>query len=88
MATEVSPDRPRIELRAPAKGSNCSIVGLIPQRGEWVAAYAVMRVGKNAGPTIVDVCQITDLPEPQKKKARAWMGAFSRFVEAANPAAA
>jgi hypothetical protein len=85
MATEVSHEPQRLDLRPPARGTNCSIVGLIPNRPEWVAAYAVMRVGKNAGPTIVDVCRISDLPEPQKKKAQAWMGAFARFVDAANP---
>ena len=90
MAPEVSPEtlKPqKLDLRAPPKGSTCTVVGIIPQRGEWLAAYAVMRAGKNeSSPTIVDVCPISDLPEQQQKKARNWMSAFARFVEAASPA--
>jgi hypothetical protein len=78
-------DQQYLALRQPPKAANISVVGLIPQPGEWLAAYSLMRIGKGDGPTIVDVCKISDLVGPQRKRADLWLSAFGRFVEAAAP---
>jgi hypothetical protein len=85
MAPE-SVEQQHLALRAPPRAANVSVVGVIPQRGEWFAAYSVLKLGKHDGPTIVDVCRISDLGGPQRKRAELWMSAFSRFVEASSPA--
>jgi hypothetical protein len=71
----------QLELRTPAKGAVGAIVGLIPQRGEWLVAYSVMKAGKGSAPVIVDVCRISELPALQRKKAETWMAAFGRLAE-------
>jgi hypothetical protein len=91
MASEVSPEgseRRTFDLRAPAKGANINVLGLIPQPGEWLAVYSVMRLGKRDGATIADVCALSDLPGPQRKRADAWMGQFGRLITASMPRAA
>jgi hypothetical protein len=48
----------------------------------------VMRLGKRDGATIADVCALSELPGPQKKRADAWMGQFGRLITASMPRAA
>jgi hypothetical protein len=85
MASENVAGQPHLALRTPPKAGNCSVVGVIPQRGEWLAVYSVLRIGKGDSPTVVDVCRITDLPTLQKKKAESWQAAFGRFSELSSP---
>lgn len=86
MASQLSPEdlKPRtLDLRAPPKSANVSVLGVIPQQGEWLAAYSVIRLGKNDGPTIAGVCTLSDLPVPQRKRADAWREQFSHLFGAA-----
>lgn len=89
MAPEVSTEAPQprtLALRPPPKGADIAVLGLIPQPGEWLAAYSVMRVGcKTGGAVIADVCALSDLAGPQRKKADNWMGQLGRLVGASNP---
>lgn len=71
----------QLELRAPMRGAVGAIVGVIPQRGEWLVAYSVLKAGKGNAPVIVDVCRISELPTLQRKKAETWMAAFGRLSE-------
>ena len=91
MASEVSTEDPQkrtLELRPPPKGASISVLGLIPQPGEWVVAYSVMRLGcKGDSATIADVCTLSDLAGPQRKKADNWMGQLGRLIGASNPGA-
>lgn len=87
MAPEVSQKPQILDLRAPTKGSNCTVLGVIPQRGgEWLAGYASLRLGGAGGATLLEVCPISDLPGPQQNRALKMKGAFSRLIEAATPA--
>lgn len=74
-------DSPSLTLRPPAKGSTITVLGLIPQPGEWLAAYSTVRLGKA---TLADVCALSDLPGPQRRRADVWMGQFDRLIGAAS----
>lgn len=78
----------QLELRAPGKGGVGRVVGLIPQRGEWLVAYTVLKAGKGDSPAIVDICRVSELPTLQRKKAENWMAAFGRLAEISTPATA
>lgn len=84
MADQVSTEaaQPRtLTLRSPPKGASISVLGLIPQPGEWFVAYSVVRMGCKAdSPTIAGICALSDLAGPQRKRADNWMDQLSHLL--------
>lgn len=86
VSTEVGKQR-HLELRAPPKAASVAVLGVIPARPEWVAAYSLLKLGKGDSACIAGVCRFEDLPGPQRKRADSWRATFATFVDASNPPA-